>query len=90
MNKYKIQLFNYITKVDYPKFLWISNKHLEEELDNIKHNRPLTTIGENIYTTSNKFDEEEDLDLFQATIWKDRLTKLGVECEIVKIDYSEE
>ena len=78
MDRYKIKLYGGL-------FLHVTHKYLENILTESFH--PYYT---HLPYTSNMFDQEEDLDLFQATVWKNRLTKLGVECEIVKIDYSKE
>ena len=37
--------------------------------------------------TYNAFDKEEDLDLFKARAVHKRLTELGVDCTVVKVDY---
>ena len=86
MDKYKIQLISNKKIEDFQKFLHVTSPNLEDSLNLISER----TIWVVIPYTLNKWDREEDLDLFQATIWKDRLTKLGVECEIVKIDYLKE
>ena len=86
MDKYKIQLLSNENLEDYQEFLYVTSSNLEYKL-NLISERSLSVI---IPYTSNKWDRKEDLDLFQATIWKNRLTKLGVECEIVKIDYIKE
>ena len=86
MDKYKIQLLSNEKIEDCQEFLHVTSSNLEDRLNLISEG----TIWVVIPYTSNKWDREEDLDLFQATIWKDRLTKLGVECGIVKIDYPEE
>lgn len=86
MDRYKIQIFSHITLThaeDGPHFLWITHKTLKEPLEEL-----VKTNG--FYFTSNPYDKEEDLDLIKANIWKHKLIKFGVECEIVKIDYSEE
>lgn len=86
MDKYKIQLISNKKIEDCQEFLHVTSPNLEDSLNLISER----TIWVVIPYTLNKWDREEDLDLFQATIWKDRLTKLGVECEIVKIDYLKE
>lgn len=86
MDTYKIELLSNEMLGDYQEFLHVTSLNLEDRL-NLVSKRSISVV---IPYTSDKWDREEDLDLFQATIWKDRLTKLGVECEIVKINYSKE
>lgn len=86
MDTYKIRLLSNEMLRDYQEFLHVTSSTLEDRLTLINEK----SISVIIPFTSDKWDREEDLDLFQATVWKDRLTKLGVECEIVKIDYSKE
>lgn len=86
MDTYKIQLLSNEELEDYQEFLHVTSPNLEDRL-NLISERSIHVV---IPYTSNKWDREEDLDLFQATVWKNRLTKLGVECEIVEVDYSKE
>mgnify|MGYP003607108302 CR=1 FL=1 len=86
MDKYKIRLLSNKMLRDYQEFLHVTSSTLEDSL-NLVSERSISVV---IPYTSDKWDREEDLDLFQATVWKNRLTKLGIECEIVKIDYSKE
>lgn len=86
MDKYKIQLFNYILDTERDYFLWVTNPKVEEDLEKLRNKQILNHFN----ATSDKFDREEDLDLFKAKAWHHKLTQLGVECAIVKIDYSEE
>lgn len=86
--RYKIQLFSHFNPYTYRNqeaFLWISNKCLEKRIRQIENN----VLNTNLLTTSYKYDKYEDLDLFTANMWKSKLTKIGVNCEIVKIDYKE-
>lgn len=86
MDTYKIQLLSNEKIEDCQEFLHVTSPNLEDRLNLISEG----SLSVVIPYTSDKWDREEDLDLFQATVWKDRLTKLGVECEIVKIDYIKE
>ena len=86
---YKIQLFNFIPKnsrtVKY--YAWWTHPNFERDLKELE----LTGKIENnvFYTGSSKFDRELDMDLFKATVMYNRLVKLGVECEIVEINYND-
>lgn len=85
---YKIQLFNCIPKISGIKeyYAWWTQPDFERDLEQLE----LTGKVENMvfYTGSSKFDRALDMDLFKATVMYNRLIKLGVECEIVEIDYS--
>ncbi len=87
MKRYKIQIFNYITPYKDDSFLWITNTKLDTKLELLKSG---LFINDRLPTIPNKYDKEEDLNLMQAKAWEHKLTKLGVECEIVEIDYSKE
>ena len=84
MQTYKIQLLSHVPAFE-PQYLWVSKDNLEESLERLKNN-----ISSSIFYTGNLYDKEEDLDLMLATVWFHRLTKLGVKCAIVEIDYSQE
>ena len=83
---YKIRLFSHVRfkihREDY-YFLFFSVSIFDiifKDLETLKTKACLK------YTT-NAFDEEEDLDLFKAKIIHKRLTELGVDCAVVKVDY---
>ena len=83
---YKIRLFSHLPFKISPKeyhFLYFSRSIF----DNIF--KDLETLRARAYLkfTSNAFDKEEDLDLFKAKALHKQLTELGVDCEIVKVDY---
>ena len=86
---YKIQLFNFIPEntgsIKY--YAWWTHPNFEKDLKKLE----LTGRVENnvFYTGSSKFDRELDMDLFKATVMYNRLVKLGVECEIVEINYND-
>lgn len=85
MQTYKIQLLSNERLGDYQEFLHVTSENLEHRLTLISEgHKPV------IPYTSDKWDREEDLDLFKATAWQHRLTQLGVECQIVEVDYSKE
>lgn len=84
---YKIRLFSHLPFKIYPGdsyFLYFSRS----DFDNIF--KELETFKTRVYLkfTSNPLDQEEDLDLFKATIVHKRLSELGVKCKIVEIDYN--
>ena len=55
-----------------------------KDLENLKNK---AYVRFNLAFMSNAFDEEEDLDLFKAKTAHKRLTELGVDCAVVKVDY---
>ena len=55
-----------------------------KDLENLKNK---AYVRFNLAFTSNAFDQEEDLDLFKAKTIHKRLTDLGVNCTVVKVDY---
>lgn len=82
---YKIQLFShlYFKHPGYHYFLCFSNSIFDgvfKGLEALKTKAYLKFIY-------NPFDKEEDLDLFKAQAVHKRLTELGVDCAIVKVDY---
>lgn len=85
MQTYKIQLLSHTPKLSGPEYLWVSKDNLEERLARFK-----STSSEHIPYTSILHDRKEDLDLMLATVWFHRLTKLGVKCTIVEVNYSQE
>ena len=86
---YKIQLFNFISKISgiTKYYAWWTHPDFEKDLKKLE----LTGRVENnvFYTGSSKFDRDLDMDLFKATVMYNRLVKLGVECEIVEINYND-
>ena len=83
---YKIRLFSHVPFKVHPKeyhFLYFSRN----TFDNIF--KDLETLKTRAYLkfTSNAFDKEEDLDLFKAKTVHKKLTELGVNCTVVKVDY---
>ena len=83
---YKIRLFSHLQFKIRPEdyhFLYFSRSGF----DNIfKHLENLETRARLRFTNS-IFDKEEDLDLFKARAVHKRLTDLGVNCAVVKVDY---
>ncbi len=83
---YKIRLFSHLPFkfiLDNPCFLFFSTSLFDiifKDLETLKTRAYLKF-------TSNAFDEEEDLDLFKAKTIHKRLTDLGVNCAVVKVDY---
>ena len=55
-----------------------------KDLENLKNK---AYVRFNLAFMSNAFDEKEDLDLFKARAVHKRLTELGVDCAVVKVDY---
>lgn len=87
---YKIRLFSHlpfkIYREDY-YFLFFSRSTFDiifKDLEKLKNKAYLRL---NLKFTSNAFDEDEDLDLFKARAVHKKLTELGVNCAIVKVDY---
>ena len=81
---YKIRLFSHLyfkNQKDY-YFLYFSSS----TFNNIFKDLETKTIVYLKYT-SNAFDEKEDLDLFKAKTVHKKLTELGVDCAVVKVDY---
>ena len=85
MIRYKIQLFShlYFTHQGYHYFLYFSRSNFEEIFHALQDLETRTYIR----FTMDPFDKEEDLDLFKARAVHKRLTELGVDCAIVKVDY---
>ena len=86
MIRYKIRLFSHLGFKANPKdycFLFFSSSLLDSVF------KDLETLKTRTYLkyTYNAFDEEEDLDLFKAKTIQKKLTDLGVDCAIVKVDY---
>ena len=83
---YKIRLFSHLSFnfiLDGPCFLFFSSRAFNiifKDLEALKTRAYLKF-------TYNAFDKEEDLDLFKARAVHKRLTDLGVNCAIVKVDY---
>lgn len=86
---YKIQLFNFIPKnLGTAKYYaGVSHRNFEKDLKELELNGRVE--NNQLYTHSSKFDRELDMDLFKATVMYNRLVKLGVECEIVEINYND-
>mgnify|MGYP001128586997 CR=1 FL=1 len=85
---YKIQLFNYKPEGNRDSFLWMSNPYVYNDIEDLEK---LGKIRQDkLYSTGNKFSKENDLDLFKATVLYDKLTSLGVNCKVVKVDYTKE
>ena len=86
---YKIQLFNFIPENpgSTKYYAWWACSDFEKDLKELE----LTgRVGQNqLYTGSSTFDRALDMDLFKATVMYNRLVKLGVECEIVEINYND-
>ena len=83
---YKIRFFSHLPfkiLLDKPCFLYFSTSVLDCIF------KDLETLSTKAYLkyTSNAFDKEEDLDLFKAKTMHKRLTDLGVDCAVVKVDY---
>ena len=83
---YKIILFSHLPfkiLLDKPCFLYFSTSVLDCIF------KDLETLRTKAYLkyTSNAFDKEEDLDLFKARALHKKLTDLGVNCAVVKVDY---
>ena len=86
---YKIRLFSHLPFKIHPEnyhFLFFSRSAFNIIFKNLE------TLKTKAYLnfTSNAFDKEEDLDLFKARTVHKRLTELGVDCVIVKIDYEKQ
>ena len=83
---YKIRLFSHVPFKVHPEdchFLFFSRSVFDiifKDLETLKTRAYLKF-------TSSAFDEEEDLDLFKAKTIHKRLTDLGVNCTVVKVDY---
>lgn len=86
MIRYKIRLFSHVPFKVHPEdyhFLFFSRSVFDIIFKDLK------TLKLRAYLkfTSNAFDEEEDLDLFKAKTIHKRLTELGVNCAVIKVDY---
>lgn len=83
---YKIRLFSHLPFKIHPEdyhFLFFSTSVFDiifKDLETLK-------LRAYLKFTSNAFDEEEDLDLFKAKTIHKKLTELGVNCAVVKVDY---
>ena len=83
---YKIQLFSHLSPnfiLKGPCFLFFSRSIF----DNIFKDLEALKTRAYLKFTYNTFDKEEDLDLFKAKTVHKRLTDLGVNCAVVKVDY---
>ena len=83
---YKIRLFSHLQFKIHPEdyyFLFFSRSGFD---DIFKHLENLETRARLRFTNST-FDKEEDLDLFKAKTVHKKLTELGVDCAVVKVDY---
>lgn len=83
---YKIQLFSHLSFnfiLDGPCFLFFS----KSIFDSIFKDLEALKTRAYLKFTYNTFDEEEDLDLFKAKTVHKKLTELGVDCAVVKVDY---
>lgn len=91
MQTYFIQLLNYIPDDGKVRFLHIDNiETLEADLELIKNGSKPSVTGFLPCFKPYRSKRHNSLDIFQATAWQHRLTQLGVECQIVEVDYSEE
>ena len=86
MIRYKIRLFSHLGFKISPKdyhFLFFSRS----SFDNIFKDLEILKTRTYLKYTYNEFDKEEDLDLFKAKTVHKKLTELGVDCAVVKVDY---
>lgn len=91
MQTYFIQLFNYVPNDVKVAFLYVDNTEiLEDDLELIKNGSVPRITGFLPFFRSYIGEIHSSLNLFQAKAWHHRLTQLGVECQIVEVDYSEE
>ena len=85
---YKIALFSHLYYSLDPRnyyFLYFSKDVLDDIFEGLEtKTRPYLNYA---YSA---FDKEEDLDLFKARAVHKRLTELGVDCAIVKVDYEKQ
>ena len=82
---YKIRLFSHLYfRLDLRNyyFLYFSSSGLDYIFKGLE-----TKTTPYLKYTYGTFDEEEDLDLFKARAVHKKLTELGVDCAVVKIDY---
>ena len=90
MIRYKIRLFSHlpfkIYREDY-YFLFFSMSVFDIIFKDLEKLKNKVYVRFNLKYTSAAFDQAEDLDLFKAKIIHKRLTELGVDCAVVKVDY---
>ena len=90
MIRYKIRLFSHLPFKVYREgyyFLFFSRSVFDiifRDLENLKNK---VYVRFNLKYTSDAFDQAEDLDLFKAKTVHKKLTDLGVNCAVVKVDY---
>ena len=87
---YKIKLFSHLQVKINPEiyyFLVFSRSGFDYIFKHLEKLETKAYTRFNLQFTYNAFDKEEDLDLFKARAVHKRLTDLGVDCAIVKVDY---
>lgn len=92
---YKIQLFDHISKSyigvnNY--YLWFNHSKFEsilKELEQLKQSHIIPINFPILPRTTGKYDRAADMNLFKANVLYNKLVKLGVDCQIVEISYSE-
>ena len=91
MISYKIRLFSHLRfKIINPEiyyFLVFSRSGFDYIFKHLEKLETKAYVRFNLQFTYNTFDKEEDLDLFKAKTAHKRLTELGVDCAVVKVDY---
>ena len=87
---YKIRLFSHLPFKIHPEeyhFLYFSRSGFDYIFKHLEKLETKAYVRFNLQFVYDAFDEEEDLDLFKAKALQKQLTKLGVDCAIVKVDY---
>ena len=87
---YKIRLFSHLSFnfiLDGPCFLFFSRRAFNIIFKDLEKLKNKAYVRFHLKFISNAFDEEEDLDLFKAKTVHKKLTELGVDCAVVKVDY---
>ena len=87
---YKIRLFSHLQFKIHPEdyyFLFFSRSGFDDIFKHLEKLETKAYVRFNLQFTYNTFDEEEDLDLFKAKTVHKKLTDLGVNCAVFKVDY---
>ena len=82
---YKIRLFSHLPLKIFPGYHYFLFFSRSGFYDIFKDLETLETRAYLKFTSA--FDKEEDLDLFKAKTVHKKLTELGVNCTVVKVDY---
>ena len=84
---YKIRLFSHLSATFHPKVCSYFLEFSKNKFDDIFKELELLKTEARLNFIYNPFNEQIDLDLFKAQALHKKLTDLGVNCAIVKVDY---